>query len=233
MQPNIAVVNNSGNVGKSTICETLLQPRLKNSEIIKVETINSDGSDDVKFSAKEYDQILKKIDLSECAIIDVGSSNIEGFVLKMSEYKDSHEDIDFFIIPTIPQHKQQVDAASTASNLLSMGIEQDRIKFIFNQVDKSMDLKRQFNVLLEELNVLDFKLNNYPIIYDTSVFSELNKSETTFNDVVNDNRDFRTLLRQAETQAEKETLSDERTIKRLVSGVNDVLDVAFENLGII
>lgn len=48
-----AVLNNSGNVGKSTICQTLLKPRLDGAEIIKVETINSDGTNDSKLSAKE------------------------------------------------------------------------------------------------------------------------------------------------------------------------------------
>lgn len=44
MYLKIAVLNNSGNVGKSTICQTVLKPRLPESEIIRVETINSDGT---------------------------------------------------------------------------------------------------------------------------------------------------------------------------------------------
>ena len=36
MYLKLAIVNNSGNVGKSTICQTLLKPRLEGSEIIKV-----------------------------------------------------------------------------------------------------------------------------------------------------------------------------------------------------
>ena len=55
---NVAVVNNSGNVGKSTLCEVLLQPRLDGSQIVKVETINSDGSEDEKFSAKELKKLI-------------------------------------------------------------------------------------------------------------------------------------------------------------------------------
>ena len=87
MYLKLAIVNNSGNVGKSTICQTLLKPRLEGSEIIKVETLNTDGTNDEKLSAKEFDEIIKRIDDSECTIIDVGSSNIEQFLVQMNEYQ--------------------------------------------------------------------------------------------------------------------------------------------------
>ncbi len=98
---NIAIINNSGNVGKSTICENLLKPRIKNAEIIKVETINSDGTDDNKYSAKEYNEILKEMDMNDVSILDVGSSNIEQLIEQMKQYKESHEDIDYFIIEPV------------------------------------------------------------------------------------------------------------------------------------
>ncbi|HCW2892540.1 TPA: transcriptional regulator, partial [Escherichia coli] len=98
MYLKLAIVNNSGNVGKSTICQTLLKPRLEGSEIIKVETLNTDGTNDEKLSAKEFDEIIKRIDDSECTIIDVGSSNIEQFLVQMNEYQGSHDLIDYFIV---------------------------------------------------------------------------------------------------------------------------------------
>ncbi|MEA7619001.1 transcriptional regulator, partial [Salmonella enterica subsp. enterica serovar Virginia] len=47
MNIKIAVVNNSGNMGKSTICDSLLLPRLEGAKVVKVETINTDGTNDV------------------------------------------------------------------------------------------------------------------------------------------------------------------------------------------
>jgi hypothetical protein len=160
---NLAVVNNSGNVGKSTICQILLKPRLKNSEIIKVETINSDGTNDAKFSSKEFDLILKNLDLNESSIIDVGSSNIEGFLLQMNEYKNSHEDIDYFIVPVTPKHKQQVDAISTISMLGDLGVENERIKVLFNLADKTLSIEKQFSDFIEGVNNLGFNLS-HPLI---------------------------------------------------------------------
>ncbi|MGR2997597.1 StbB family protein [Vibrio vulnificus] len=229
---NIAVVNNSGNVGKSTLCEVLLKPRLEGAEVIKVETINSDGSDDVKFSASEFNEILKKIDASDVSIIDVGSSNIESFLLQMQEYKDSHEDIDYFIIPVIPKHKQQVDAVSTASMLIDMGVEKERLRFVFNQADKKLTIEKQFPDFLKGLKINGIKLKKYSVVYETQAFSMLNKMDKKFSDIVNDDRDFRALLRAAESREAREAISEERSLKRLVSGVNDDLETAFIMLDI-
>ncbi|MCR4240564.1 transcriptional regulator, partial [Escherichia coli] len=121
MYLKIAVLNNSGNVGKSTICQTVLKPRLPESEIIRVETINSDGTNDERLSAKDYDEIIKRIDDVDCTIIDVGSSNIEQFMVQMQEYQGSHDLIDYFIVPVTVQDKQQRDSIATINNLLDMG----------------------------------------------------------------------------------------------------------------
>jgi hypothetical protein len=53
-----------------------------------------------------------------------------------------------------------------------------------------------------------------------------------FSDIVNDDRDFRALLRAAESREAREAISEERSLKRLVSGVNDDLETAFLMLDI-
>ncbi|WP_390241230.1 StbB family protein [Vibrio sp. R78045] len=233
MYLNIAIVNNSGNVGKSTICETMLKPRIPNAEVIKVETINSDGTDDAKFSADEFDSILKQMDATDCSIIDVGSSNIESFLLKMQEYKGSEEDIDYFIIPVIPKHKQQIDAVTTANMLLDLGVEPECIKFIFNMSDKKLSIERQYPDFLNGIQMLDIVIDSHSIIYESSVFSMLNNLDRKFIDVVSDNRDFKKLLRSSESREQREALSEQRSVKRLVNGVNDEMDIAFKALGIL
>lgn len=234
MYLKIAVVNNSGNVGKSTICDVLLRRRLANAELIKVETLNSDGTEDAKISAKAFDEVLKLIDISDCAIIDVGSSNIEVFISQMSQYKGSHEDIDYFIIPVVPKHKQQVDSVATVSNLLDLGVEPERIKFIYNMANDEDQIERQFKYFFEGMKAFsEVEIKNYPVVYETPVFTFLNKIGKSFSDVLEDERDFKELLSAATTKEERTKISDQRSVKRLVMGVNDTLDVAFANLAII
>ncbi|ALR95842.1 StbB family protein [Vibrio alginolyticus] len=229
---NIAIVNNSGNVGKSTICENLLKPRIKNAEIIKVETINSDGTNDDKYSAKEYNKILKEMDMNDVSILDVGSSNIEQLIEQMKQYKESHEDIDYFIIPVTSKNKQQMDSLSTVSTLIDLGVDSDKFKFIYNQADRVIPFQRQYATFLNGIEAFNFPTDIRPTIYETEAFSLLASIGKTFQEITNDNRDFRQLLREAETREQKEELSELRTMKQLVNGFNDILDAAFLSLNL-
>ena len=216
MYLKLAIVNNSGNVGKSTICQTLLKPRLEGSEIIKVETLNTDGTNDEKLSAKEFDEIIKRIDDSECTIIDVGSSNIEQFLVQMNEYQGSHDLIDYFIVPVVREAKQQIDSIQTITTLMAMGVEQDRFKVIFN--------------LAESKEIVG---ENPVVVYHNNIFNILNKSGLQYDDVYNDNRDFRSLIRSASSKEERQDLSNLRAVKMLMNGFNSDLDVAFKNLNLV
>ncbi|MGY2437331.1 StbB family protein, partial [Escherichia coli] len=106
--------------------------------IIKIETLNSDGTNDEKLSAREFDEVIRRIDDSECTIIDVGSSNIEQFLVQMNEYQGSHDLIDYFIVPVVREAKQQADSIQTIQTLIAMGVEADRFKVIFNLAEKDI-----------------------------------------------------------------------------------------------
>lgn len=232
MYIKLAIVNNSGNVGKSTIASTLLKPRLQGSEIIKVETINNDGTNDEKLSAKEFDEIIKRIDDVDSTIIDVGSSNIEQFLVQMNEYQGSHDLIDYFIVPVVKETKQQEDSIQTIENLMAMGIEPERFKIIFNQADKDTSIEKQFSIFLSNKTCKKIAGKNPPIVYHNNIFNILTKMGLKYDDVYNDDRDFRALIRAAGNKEEREELSNRRTVKMLMNGFNSDLDIAFENLSL-
>ena len=233
MYLKLAIVNNSGNVGKSTICQTLLKPRLEGSEIIKVETLNTDGTNDEKLSAKEFDEIIKRIDDSECTIIDVGSSNIEQFLVQMNEYQGSHDLIDYFIVPVVREAKQQIDSIQTITTLMAMGVEQDRFKVIFNLAEKDTPINNQYSVFLADDVCKEIVGENPVVVYHNNIFNILNKSGLQYDDVYNDNRDFRSLIRSASSKEERQDLSNLRAVKMLMNGFNSDLDVAFRNLNLV
>ncbi|EBM9948440.1 transcriptional regulator [Salmonella enterica subsp. enterica serovar Give] len=230
MYLKIAVLNNSGNVGKSTICQTLLKPRLEGSEIIRVETINTDGTTDDKLSAKEYDEIIKRIDDVDCTIIDVGSSNIEQFMVQMNEYQGSHDLIDYFIIPVTVQDKQQRDSIATIYNLLDMGIDDEKIKIIYNFAEKDVSIEKQFSVFLSDKVCKKIATKSISVVYHSNIFSLLTKLGLKYEDVYNDDRDFKTLIRSASSKEERQELSNSRAVKMLMNGFNSDLDIAFDNL---
>lgn len=227
-----AILNNSGNVGKSTICQAMLKPRLEGSEIIKVETINSDGTNDNKLSAKEFDEILKRIDDADCTLIDVGASNIEQFMVQMLEFQGSHELIDYFIVPVTPQDKQQRDSITTIKNLLDMGIEPEHIKVIFNMAEKDLAIDKQFAIFLADKTCNKIAGTTPSVVHHNNILTILAKSKLKYDDVYHDNRDFRTLIRSAESKEIRQELSNLRTVKMLMNGFNSDLDIAFENLNL-
>jgi hypothetical protein len=230
----VAVVNNSGNMGKTTICESMLKPRIEGAEVVKVESLNYDGTEDEKLHARDFNLILKRIGVADKVIVDVGASNIEEFISQMESYEDSQEDIDFFIVPVIPMDKQQVDSVATVATLLDIGVNPERIKFIFNMADKIVPFERQFRIFLDGMKAYKkVKINSNSIIYHTNVFTMLTKMNKSFVEVSCDDRDFRSLIRQTESREERERLSEEQSVKRLVNGVNKDLDIAFANLEII
>ncbi|WP_282677470.1 StbB family protein [Serratia marcescens] len=229
----IAVLNNSGNVGKSTICNSLLQPRLEGSIVVKVETINTDGTLDEKISASDFIEISKLIDSSPCAIVDVGSSNIETFIKKLTSYKGSQEDFDYFIIPTTPQNKQQMDTLVTIETLLDLDVEPERIKVIFNMVESERSFDKQFSTILENKTFKSLKIKDLPIVHSSELFTHLYEMDKTLNSIVTDDRDFRALMRQSTDKQEIERLSTDRAIKRLATGVTEELDIAFKKLSIV
>ncbi|EJQ9383880.1 transcriptional regulator [Salmonella enterica] len=232
MNVKIAVVNNSGNVGKSTICNTLLLPRIEKAKVIKIETINTDGTDDIKLSAKDFLEITKKIGSSRSVIVDVGSSNVEIFFEKIKEFHGTQEDFDYFIIPVTPENKQQMDTLLTIGAILDLNVEPERIKLVFNKVDPGRSFDKQFTVILDSPIFLSLNIKRYPIIRNTELFFHLNEMNKTLKEVLDDERDFRNLIRECEDDELLEMLSTERAIKRLATGVNEDLNLAFNLLDI-
>ncbi|EBJ6336938.1 transcriptional regulator, partial [Salmonella enterica] len=77
------------------------------------------------------------------------------------------------------------------------------------------------------------KIKRYPIIRNTELFFHLNEMNKTLKEVLDDDRDFRKLMRECEDDDELEILSTERAIKRLATGVNEDLNMAFNLLDIV
>ena len=114
----IAVLNFSGNVGKSTVARHLLAPRMGNARVIAVESINSDEGDSEAVRGRQFGDLMEAIAVEDGnVVVDVGASNVEEFLGQMKQYRGSHEDIDFFVVPVVPKNKQIRDTISTITAL--------------------------------------------------------------------------------------------------------------------
>jgi hypothetical protein len=228
-----AVLSNSGNVGKSMICESLLIPRIPNCELIKIETINSDGIQDEKLSAKEIDEIFSKIDVNDVCLLDIGASNIELFIQNMAKVEGAIEDLDFFFVPTTTAAKQQQDALNTITELMGMGVDPDCIKIIFNYCDPAVALEKQYKVIFDDgiAELLDLtNFDNQFCIEETQMFEFLAKTGVNYNESLNDTRDFKNLIRATKDKEERSLLSLEQMTHRYCKGFDKKFNDTFQKI---
>lgn len=229
-------MNNSGNVGKSMICDTLLKPRMEGVSVVKVETLNSDGTQDETISAKDIKLVFERIDEADRVIVDVGSSNVEIFMSNLRRMGDAYEDFDLFVIPTTPNHKQQIDTIATVNSLLDLGVDKDRIKLVFNFYDDEYKIEQLYSTIFDDQIAKDLKLSikrNVVTISENPVFDMLGEMGKSFIEIANDNRDFKALLRAEKNKEKRAVLSHQRSAQRFANGFIKELDRAFSRLNVI
>lgn len=231
MEKKIAVINFSGNVGKSTITKYLLSPRLNNATIISVETVNASELDDESLKGKQFTELLEHMAVSDDFIADIGASNAEDFLEQMFKLKGSHEWFNYFVIPVSPKPKQQQDTISTIRVLSANKVPKNKIRVIFNMVDDIDELDKTFNAIIEEhAESKSFSMNKNAVIMESEFYLKNKDSGKSIQDILNDERDFKKLIRDSSDNIEKVALVNEMVIKMLAAGVNDELDAAFSAL---
>jgi hypothetical protein len=227
----IAVINFSGNVGKSTVARHLLVPRLRNAQLIAIESINSDGSQDEAIRGKQFGQLQEALALMEDAVVDVGASNVEDFINLMTQYKGSHEDFDFFVVPTMSKGKQQRDTISTIEALADIGIPAKKIRLVFNMVEMDEQVEQVFGGLFNyHVSAKRFALKPDAVIHVNDIYGKLNSAQQSIADVLADPTDFKEKIKLAKDDQEKLRFAQLLSVKRLATGVSEELDTVFKAL---
>jgi hypothetical protein len=227
----VAVINFSGNVGKSTVARHLLAPRLNNAEVIPVESINSDGTDETAIRGKQFGELQEYLQTLDDAVIDIGASNVEDFVKLMKQYKGSHEDFDFFVVPTVPATKQQRDTISTVEALANLGVPAKKIRLLFNMVDLEESQERIFSGLFEyQRESKSFTLKPEAVIHVNDIYGKLKGSKTGIREILADETDYKERIKTAKDADEKLHFAQMLSIKRLAAGVSEELDAVFKAL---
>lgn len=229
--PNhIVLLNNSGNVGKSTLAKFLLQPRMENARIIPVETINAhehDGVENIK--GRQYGDLIESLVLLDNSIVDVGASNVEEFLSQMNKYEGSHEVFDYFVIPVTPRSKQITDTIATVMALSDMGISSEKIRIIFNMVENpEIDIESEFKPIFDyHKSDNSFVLDKNSVVYHSEFFARVANTGGTIESILNDKTDFNALIKAATDSEEKYALAQSRGVLFLARGIKKVLDSAF------
>lgn len=227
----LAVINFSGNVGKSTVARHLLAPRIPGSALIAVESSNDSGGIKKTIRGREFALLQEYLQTTSDVVVDVGASNVEDFLAMMSRYKGSHADFDGYVVPTVPARKQQQDTAATLSELARMGVPAQRVRLVFNQLEHNDPIEEVFETLLAycaSTRVAQPRLAACLRLND--VYSRVRFSDKSLIELANDAVDYRAQIAKAGSTAEKLALAHHLGTHRLALGVVPELDACFAAL---
>ncbi len=227
----IAVLNFSGNVGKSTLARHLLSPRMPNAGLVAVETINADSASDNRIRGADFGKLQRDLQLENDAIVDVGASNVEQFMALMRQYHESHEDFDLYLVPTVPVPKQRRDTTECIVELAELGVPAHKIFVVFNLVEPGLDVEATFEPIFNFVDAMHLCMADpQAVIYKNDVFGLIRNSGDSLSDVVNDTTDFKSAIKSATDPAEKLALAERLSVRRLAIGVNQNLDAVFDRV---
>lgn len=226
----VAVINFSGNVGKSTIARHLLAPRLGNIEMISFETVNANEGGE-KFKISQFDELQGRLLTSDVAVIDIGSSNIEGFIKEMEKYRASHEDFDYFVVPTVKDTKQQMDTIGTIDALAALGIAKQKVRVVFNMTEIDDDVTVDFAPIFAYAEAeKKCVIKNGVAIFRNDIFKISKEIGKTVTEINNDSTDYKAKLKEAKDQADKENAVQMILAKRLAVSAHENLETVYKNL---
>lgn len=226
----VAVMNFSGNVGKTTVAQQMLLPRIPGAEYRAVESINSgDGDADSAIRGKQFGDLQEYLMTIDHAVVDVGASNVEDFVKNMQLFRGSHEEFDYFMIPTVKDDKQIRDTVATIDALHVMGVEPKRIRTIFNKLELDEKVEDAFWQIFSYHEAKKrFTLRPAAFIQASELYQRLRLAKRSLQDVLYDETDYKAKLRETTDPDEKQKYAQLISIRRLAYSANENLDAAFK-----
>jgi hypothetical protein len=227
----VAVINFSGNVGKTTVARHLLAPRIAGAEVIAVESINADDGQTQALRGRQFGELQEYLQTVDNVVVDIGASNVEDLLSLMRKYRGSHEDFDYFVIPTVPALKQQQDTIATLAELARLGIPAAKLKVVFNQVEDGANVSELFDTLLAfiEQNPLT-QANTSCRLGANEIYGRIKGTGIDLTELADDETNYKALIAQATETADKLALAQRLATRRLAMGVVPELDECFAAL---
>ena len=232
----IAIINFSGNVGKTTAARQLLAPRL-NAPEFAIETINAAASDDAgnteRLRGKDFGALQADLMDLDAAIVDIGASNVEDVVKLMGQFEGSHEEFDYYLVPTVAEKKQQLDTVNTIKALAGLGVPPERILVVFNKVDQDdvANLEELFGFVCGyHERARAYTLNLRAVILASEIYDRIRPLRKSVAEMAADASDYRALVRQETDEKRRAQLKELRIAQQLARSAQRNLDAVFAAL---
>lgn len=229
----VAVINFSGNVGKTTIARHLLLPRIAGAELVAVESLNADEVQGQALRGRQFGELQEYLQTVDSVVVDIGASNVEDLLGLMRRYRGSHEDFDCFVVPTVCALKQQQDTIATLAELARLGVPASRLKLVFNMVDDGAEVAQDFDTLLAFVAEQPVAQAN-PACWlgINEIYERVKGNGTDLATLADDATDYKALIAAARSTADKLALAQKLATRRLACGVVPELDACFAALAL-
>lgn len=236
----VAVISVSGNVGKTTIARHLLAPRIAGAEIISVESINADEHQGDAVRGRQFGELQEYLLTAGSVVIDVGASNIEDFLRLMGKFRGSHEDFDYFVVPTVPALKQQQDTIATLAELERLGVPREKLRVVFNMAEDEERLGDEFHLVNAYCVAHGLAAaSNGRVIWQNELYGRIKTlgqedgCAVSISELASDEADYKALLAKADSPEVKARLAHKLATRRLAQGVLPELDSCFKALELV
>ncbi len=227
----LAVINFSGNVGKTTVARHLLAPRIPGCQVVSVESINADDGQPVTIRGRQFAQLQEFLQSVDDVVIDIGASNVEDLLKLMRRYRGSQEDFDGFVVPTVPARKQQQDTAATLAELARIGVPAARLRLVFNQVDDDSPIEQAFETLLAYCAASGVvQPRTAACMTFNEVYARVRGTGQSLLELAADATDYKAEIARAGSASEKLALAQKLATRRLACGAVPELDACFAAL---
>ena len=223
----IAVANFSGNTGKTLITDHAIMPRLADATLVRIESVNHTGEAGVRLRAEHFNRLQDMILDGGSIVMDIGASNIEGIFEAMTDYDGSHEDIDRFVVPVVPDTKQQIDTIATIRALVDIGVAPSAIRVVLNRLPKRAEPEEAFPAIFALQDSIKFRVDPAAHIGESEVFDLLKMLRRSLLDLATDRTDYRAMLASApeqDAQSIKDTIRAQRLARPLAGQLDYVYD---------
>jgi len=229
----VAIINFSGNVGKTTVARQLLAPRLR-APAFCIESLNASDGDEAgeteRMRGREFGDLQEELMLLDSAIVDIGASNVEDVIRLMGQFEGSHEEFDYFVVPTVSERKQQIDTIHTIETLAGLGVPPSRIRLLFNKVEMGdgQAIAERFSALLGfHAAHACFRLRLDAALFRNEIFERLRVLNKSVAEVAADTTDYRAQLRDLEDPEGRAHAVSMISVQRLARSAQRNLDAAY------
>ena len=157
---------------------------------------------------------------------------MEQTLKNIAQREDSHNDYDYFILPTVISVKEQIDTNSTMLELLEMGVNADKIRLVFNRVDEQDKLERDFEKVIKQADLLNVVIPKIGV-EKNEVYESLREFEISMQALLDMNQqELKDKVKQATDDTTKRRIIRLINLQRLAKTAKRNLDAVFADLSL-